>query len=76
MQDSSQAFETGGTKDTEKKRQARIKALEAQIAELQKRWPAHSTPPGMMAQLDELESELEAERRKLTDPPDATSSLE
>lgn len=50
--------------DPEKLRQARIKALEAQIADLKKRWPQHSTPPGLMNQLDDLETELEKERRK------------
>ena len=76
MQDSSQASEVGGMADKEKERQARIKALETQIADLQKRWPAHSTPPGLMAQLDELESELEAERRKASDQADPLSSFE
>jgi hypothetical protein len=38
---------------------ARIHALQEQIAELKKRWPAHSTPPNMMQQLDELEEALE-----------------
>jgi hypothetical protein len=39
----------------------RILALKAQIADLKKRWPAHSIPPGMMLRLDELEEELENE---------------
>ena len=34
-------------------------------AELQARWPAHSVPPGLMAQLDELEEALAAARREL-----------
>jgi hypothetical protein len=33
----------------------RIKELEAQIADLKKRWPAHSVSPAMLMQLDELE---------------------
>ena len=37
----------------------RIKELEKQIAELKSRWPAHSVPPAMVQQLDELEEELE-----------------
>ena len=37
----------------------RIKAIQEQIAELKRRWPAHSTPPDMMQRLDELEEELE-----------------
>jgi hypothetical protein len=36
----------------------KIEELEAKIAELKKRWPAHSVSPGMMAELDDLEEEL------------------
>ncbi len=43
---------------------ARIRALQEQIAELKKRWPAHSTPPNMMQRLDELEEDLAAELAK------------
>ncbi|MBN1976627.1 MAG: hypothetical protein JW918_04420 [Anaerolineae bacterium] len=39
----------------------RIEELERQIAELKRRWPAHSVPPTMLQQLDELEEELERE---------------
>jgi hypothetical protein len=42
----------------------RIHELKEQIAELKKRWPAHSTPPAMLQLLDELEEELEDELRK------------
>jgi hypothetical protein len=42
----------------------RIKELESQIAELKSRWPAHSVPPTMLQQLEELEGELERELRK------------
>mgnify|MGYP001123034865 CR=1 FL=1 len=35
-----------------------IQALEKQIADLNARWPSHSVPPAMMAQLDELEEAL------------------
>ncbi len=41
----------------------RIKELESQIAELENRWPAHSVPPTMVQQLEELEDELEKERQ-------------
>lgn len=41
----------------------RIKELEAQIADLKKRWPAHSVSPTMLMQLDELEEELELARK-------------
>ena len=37
----------------------RIKELERQIAELKSRRPAHSVPPMMLQQLEELEEELE-----------------
>lgn len=37
----------------------RIKELERQIADLKSRWPAHSVPPTMLQQLEELEEELE-----------------
>jgi hypothetical protein len=44
----------------------RIKELEERIAELKRRLPAHSVPPAMLQQLEELEEELERERRKTT----------
>lgn len=42
----------------------RITILEKQIADLKKRWPAHSASPVMMQQLDELEEELQQEINK------------
>ena len=42
----------------------RIEELERQIAELNRRWPAHSVPPTMLQRLDELEEELESEVNK------------
>lgn len=36
----------------------RIRELEEKIAELKKRWPAHSVPPAMMQELDDLEAKL------------------
>jgi hypothetical protein len=44
----------------------RIRELEKQIAELKHRWPAHSVPPAMLQQLDNLEEELERELKKAT----------
>ena len=44
----------------------RIKELERQIAELKGCWPAHSVPPTMLQQLEELEEELERELKKAT----------
>jgi hypothetical protein len=37
----------------------RVEEVQRKIADLKKRWPAHSAPPGMMQELDELEAELE-----------------
>ena len=42
----------------------RIAELQAQIADLKKRWPAHSVPSLMMEQMDELEEELKMELDK------------
>ncbi len=44
-------------------RRNRIRELEQQIADLEARWPAHSVPPSMVQQLEELEDELDRERR-------------
>ena len=41
----------------------RIKEIEAEIADLKARWPAHSVPPRMWMQLEELEEKLEEARR-------------
>jgi hypothetical protein len=35
-----------------------IQELERKIADLKKRWPAHSIPPALMQELDELEEAL------------------
>ena len=45
----------------------RVRELEGQIAELKSRWPAHSVPPTMLQQLDELEEELERELKEPTE---------
>jgi hypothetical protein len=37
--------------------------IQAQIAELTKRWPPHSVPAAMLQRLDELEEELDAALR-------------
>jgi putative redox protein len=42
----------------------RVAELEKQIADLQERFPAHSVPPAMMIELEELEEELERARRE------------
>lgn len=41
-----------------------IEAIEAELADLKGRWPAHSVPPHMWQQLEELEEQLEAARRR------------
>jgi len=41
----------------------RVKEIEEKIAELKSRWPAHSVPPHMWQQLEELEEQLEEARR-------------
>ncbi len=45
----------------------RIEDLKRQIEELKKRFPAHSIPPALMAELDELEEQLVEEIRKAGD---------
>jgi len=42
--------------------QERIAQLEKKIADLEARLPAHSTPPAMLIELEEMEEELEALR--------------
>jgi hypothetical protein len=36
----------------------RIGELKQEISELKARWPAHSVPPSMLQQLEDLEEEL------------------
>lgn len=43
---------------------ARVARLEKQLADLQARLPAHSIPPSMIAELDELEEALAQARRQ------------
>jgi hypothetical protein len=42
----------------------KIEEIEEKIADLKARWPAHSVPPSMWQQLEELEDELEAARKE------------
>jgi len=37
----------------------KVREIEDKIADLKARWPAHSVPPTMWQQLEELEDELE-----------------
>ena len=41
----------------------RVRAIEEKIADLKARWPAHSVPPSMWQQLEELEAQLEEAKR-------------
>ncbi len=41
----------------------RVREIEEKIADLKARWPAHSVPPHMWQQLEELEEQLEQARR-------------
>ncbi len=43
----------------------RVAELEAEIAQLKRQWPKHSTPPSLIMQLEDLEEELAEVRRKL-----------
>ena len=40
-----------------------VEEIEAKIADLKARWPAHSVPPRMWQELERLEDELEEARR-------------
>ncbi len=41
----------------------RVKEIEEKIADLKARWPAHSVPPRMWQELEELEDELKKARK-------------
>jgi len=43
----------------------RLAYLEREIADLKRRWPAHSVPPAMIRRLEELEEECDNIRRLL-----------
>ena len=45
----------------------KIREIEEQIADLKARWPAHSVPPSMWMQLEELEDKLEAAMKEKAD---------
>jgi hypothetical protein len=46
----------------------KVKEIESKIADLKARWPAHSVPPSMWQQLEDLEDELEkAKKAEKTD---------
>ena len=45
----------------------KIREIEEQIADLKARWPAHSVPPSMWMQLEELEDKHEATMKEKAD---------
>ena len=51
--------------NTEEALQQQIVTLEARLADLKARLPAHSIPPAMVAELDELDEALQAARARL-----------
>jgi hypothetical protein len=50
---------------TKKELQQIIAALEARLADLYARLPAHSIPPAMIAELDEIDEQLAQARARL-----------
>jgi hypothetical protein len=42
----------------------KVKAIEEEIADLKARWPAHSVPPHMWQQLEDLEAKLEQAKKE------------
>jgi hypothetical protein len=49
-------------------KEAKIKEIEAKIAELKSRWPAHSVSPRMWQGLEDLEDQLEAAKKEQETP--------
>lgn len=45
-------------------KESKIKDIEDRIAELKARWPAHSVPPRMWQELEDLEAELESAKKE------------
>lgn len=54
----------------------KISEVETQIADLKRRWPAHSVKNDMVMQLDELEDLLETLNQKLREAKEETSEGE
>ena len=57
-------------------RTERIEELKKRIAELESRWPAHSVPPAMLEQLEELEEELVRELKRSNAEPGASEGTD
>lgn len=45
----------------------KVREIEAKIADLKARWPAHSVPPSMWQELESLEEQLEAAQKENTE---------
>ena len=43
----------------------RLSELESQLADLEARLPAHSIPPNLVAEMDRLDEEIQAEKDRL-----------
>ena len=52
-------------KDNSQNLKNQIEQLEKQLADLQARLPAHSIPPNLIAELDELDEQLREARSRL-----------
>ncbi len=48
----------------------KIKEIETKITDLKARWPAHSVPPRMWQELEDLEEELEKAKKAAKDKPE------
>jgi hypothetical protein len=55
-----------GEDDKASKLESKIADLEARLVDLKTRLPAHSIPPGMIAELDELDEVLDLARARLS----------
>jgi hypothetical protein len=52
----------------------RVREIEDKIADLKARWPAHSVPPSMWQQLEDLEEQLEGAKRVKTEEGESNES--
>ena len=44
-----------------------IEELETKLADLEARLPAHSIPPGLIAEMDQLDEQIQSEKKILAD---------
>jgi anti-sigma-K factor RskA len=57
--------------ETDQDLQVAIAHLEARLADLKTRLPAHSIPPALIAELDEIEGLLQAAKARLAEQRDS-----